>query len=298
VNLPLATDLKIPHIIHQTWKENQLPNTIVEYMKSWHKHHPSWQYMFWTDDDILRFVQIRYPQFIPTFTGYEMAIMKADVFRYLVLNDIGGLYADLDFESLQPIDNFTSNHTCIISQEPLEHAHLLYDVGRFCSNAVMAAAPGHPFFRWLIGELPKIAMENRQRDVQHKTGPAMLEKAVQNYTRLFLNGSFPKGHELYVASQEELMPEFDMKQRYEFTKTCSRKSKYQGVKKRICEDLHKTNFQNRPLANAFSNHHWIHFWGPTFKSGFGQVTNIDVIAPYRVNVTNHVLNMAARKDQS
>ncbi|XP_064648516.1 uncharacterized protein LOC135500794 [Lineus longissimus] len=224
--------------------------------------------------------------------------MRADTFRYLVLDDIGGLYADIDYESLRPIDNFTSNHSCIVSQEPLEHAYLLYDKDRFCCNAIIAAAPGHQFFKWLIGELPKIAKSIPKNDVQRKTGPAMLDKAVQDYARIYLNGDVSKDRELYVAAQKELMPQFDIKQWYAFNAKCRQRSLYQGVKRRICEELQTLQYQNRPLADAFSNHHWVHFWGPDFENGYGQLVSIDDIAPYRVNVTDYVMKMPRRSDKT
>lgn len=41
----------IPKIIHQSYKTRRLPPEFAQWQGSWLKLHPSWCYMFWTDQD-------------------------------------------------------------------------------------------------------------------------------------------------------------------------------------------------------------------------------------------------------
>ena len=41
----------------------------------------------------------------------------------MVLYEYGEVYADLDMEALRPLDDIVTQYSCILSQEPLEHAH-------------------------------------------------------------------------------------------------------------------------------------------------------------------------------
>ena len=37
----------IPKIIHQTWKDNNIPEKWKLSQTMWQKHHPDWQYILW-----------------------------------------------------------------------------------------------------------------------------------------------------------------------------------------------------------------------------------------------------------
>lgn len=65
--------MKIPRVIHQTWKTRDLPPTFQRYQKSWIDCHPNWEYRFY-DDHACRQLLIRLlPQICwipPTRPGY------------------------------------------------------------------------------------------------------------------------------------------------------------------------------------------------------------------------------------
>ena len=77
-------------------------------------------------------METKFPEFLDLYDGYNSEIQRADAVRYFLLYEYGGVYADLDFESLQPLDLFLGRkigttdvkvHGCIIGQEPFEHHH-------------------------------------------------------------------------------------------------------------------------------------------------------------------------------
>jgi hypothetical protein len=137
-----------PKLIHQTWKNRVIPSVFTPHIDTWLTLHPKWEYRFYTDSDILRFIEDRFPEYLQMFKNYPQPIMRADAIRYFLLYEYGGVYVDLDFEALRPLDaSLLGPHACLIGQEPLAHAHVLNRVDRLICNALMASCARHPF--WL-----------------------------------------------------------------------------------------------------------------------------------------------------
>ena len=53
----------IPKIIHQTWKNENLPSQWREYFDGWYYKHPDFVHILWDDDDNLHLVEQHYPEF-------------------------------------------------------------------------------------------------------------------------------------------------------------------------------------------------------------------------------------------
>jgi mannosyltransferase OCH1-like enzyme len=96
--------MKIPKIIHQTWKTDEIPYRWQAAVSSVKRYHPGWDYRLWTDQTMDDFVRIQRPDFYPVFKAFPYEIMRADSFRYCLMAEIGGLYCDLDYEFLRPYD--------------------------------------------------------------------------------------------------------------------------------------------------------------------------------------------------
>ena len=147
----------IPKIIHQIWegKTEPLPEQLLLLSKTWQTHHPAWQYKFWNGESMEAFVQEHFPEFAETYFGYRYAVQRWDAIRYLILYKMGGLYADLDYECLEPLDNLLQGKTCCFGMDPEEHAKMFRRT-HIVTNAIMASAPGHPFMKRIIEQLPEV----------------------------------------------------------------------------------------------------------------------------------------------
>jgi len=163
----------IPKLIHQTAKTAEVPEKWRPYQKTVQELHPDWTYKLWTDEDNLAFVTKEFPDFLDTYLKLPKNIMRADVIRYLLLYRLGGLYMDMDYEMLKPFD--LNEHECMLCWE---------SNGEFgpgndkLAKAIMASAPGHPFFKLVIDELKAHPPLADDADVEASTGPALI-------TRLF-----------------------------------------------------------------------------------------------------------------
>ncbi len=171
--------MKIPKIIHQTWKTENIPHKFSRFVQTWKKHHPDWEYKLWTDKDNRALIKAHYPSFLKLYDGYTSNIKKADAIRYFILHKYGGLYVDCDFECLKPFDSIiTENKKCLLGLEPERHSKQLYNGTDLVCNAIMVSVRGHRLWKHVFGILKE---NSSYPDVMDATGPRMLTKAIKRY---------------------------------------------------------------------------------------------------------------------
>lgn len=136
----------IPRIVHQTWKSADIPPHLRDMQSSWRRHHPDWEYRLWTDLDNERLIGEHYPQFLPYCRSATPTILRVDFFRLAYLHRYGGVYADLDYEVLRPLDGLLDTENAIVAREH-EGIGQVMRGSDFIINAMMASPPGHPL--WL-----------------------------------------------------------------------------------------------------------------------------------------------------
>jgi hypothetical protein len=110
----------IPHTLHQSWKTAMIPSVWAPFVRSWVTLHPRWNYTFYSDDALRRFFVREMPEFLPAFDACD-AICKVDFSRLGFMHSFGGVYADLDFEALRPLD--------ALIDPPSAHEAMLAKVG-------------------------------------------------------------------------------------------------------------------------------------------------------------------------
>ncbi|GAB5370340.1 hypothetical protein AAMO2058_001484100 [Amorphochlora amoebiformis] len=237
----------IPRIIHQMWKTTKIQRTFAPYIRSWIRLHPFWEYRFWTDASGEEFIRRVYPEFWPLFEGFN-GIQRSDALRYFILYNYGGIYADLDVESVAPLDEIL-DQPLILSQEPLAHAVVLEDRPRQVCNAFMASRPGHPFWPFVHNYM---ASHQVRRDPVGSTGPRMLDAALEAY----INTSNPET--VFVGSPERFMPLFDDKLN-NFRRKCERWS-LSDRQLEYCKVMRERDFVNQIEDDTLTVHHWSHTW--------------------------------------
>ena len=76
-------------------------------MRSWKRRNPEYEFRLYDDADIEHYVQEHYSAIMPAFKTMK-PVQKADVFRYVVIYNEGGVYADIDTWDSVPVRNWTS----------------------------------------------------------------------------------------------------------------------------------------------------------------------------------------------
>jgi hypothetical protein len=134
----------IPRIVHQTWKTTEVgPPFRAEWIRSWQEMNPGWQYRLWTDADLEAFVDREFPDFAPIYRSYDVPIKKVDAARYLILKRLGGVFVDLDFMCLQPLESALQGQRLVFGAQ---HPGTWVESNDHVCNAFMASVPGHPFW--------------------------------------------------------------------------------------------------------------------------------------------------------
>ncbi len=176
--------LKIPKIIHQTWKDENLPKAFSILSETWREMLPGWEYRLWTDKMNREFVRTHYPDFLVKYDAYPKNIQRAGAIRYLLLQTYGGLYVDLDFECLDTkFITLLEDADFVAGKEPYEHAYRCGKEYIVC-NALMASVPKHPFLEKIIQRMmthPHGWDVRHGGDILDSTGPFLLTDVYDEY---------------------------------------------------------------------------------------------------------------------
>lgn len=169
--------INIPKIIHQTWKDENIPLKWKESPEGIIKYFPDWKYILWTDNSMDTFVFENYNWFYSTYKNYKYHIQRCDVFRYLVLHKMGGLYLDLD---IVPTSNFEHLFVDVDAEVYLPKTPNVESY----TNCIIASQKNSAF--WL--HVFELLMENSKKEyysryvtIIYSTGPRAITKAVNTY---------------------------------------------------------------------------------------------------------------------
>ncbi len=172
--------MRIPRIIHQTWKTAELPADLAALQATWQALHPHWQYRLWTDSDNRALIAEHEPWFLPIYDGYQQPICRVDAARYFILKHHGGVYIDLDFECVRPLDAALEGHGMVIGLEPQAHTELehirSHGVDVLLCPSFIACTPDHPF--WAQVE-KGLVQYHQASDPLEATGPLLLSRLYQ-----------------------------------------------------------------------------------------------------------------------
>ncbi|MFK3739407.1 glycosyltransferase family 32 protein [Massilia sp. TN1-12] len=153
----------IPRILHQTFYERTLAPELQANVDRLRALNPHWEYRFYDDADIAAFIRQHYPPLVWEYferIDPRYGAARADLFRYLLLYKVGGVYLDIKSSAVRPFDEvLRPDDRFILSKWHLpngdyEHKGLIYDLrhlegGEFQQWHVICA-PGHPFLKEVL----------------------------------------------------------------------------------------------------------------------------------------------------
>ena len=150
----------IPRIVHQTWFERmdreRYPN-MSRLMESFQQS--GWEYRFYTDEDIVTFLQIHFPpEVLQAYDALIPGAFKADLFRYCVLLIYGGVYADVDIQLQSALDFAIPDDVGFMV--PVDEPGKPVQQQMCVWNGLIASAPSHPF---LVKAIETIVNQVRNR---------------------------------------------------------------------------------------------------------------------------------------
>ena len=139
--------MSIPKIIHQTYKNHNLPETYKMCQTEIKRLHPDFEYRFYTDEDMDRLMKTEFPEYYDKFNELPRMIMKIDMFRYFLMYKYGGMYADMDYLMFKSFDIL--NEKVVIPTNSDLVNNKLTNLG----NCIFASEPNHPYWKSLMDTL-------------------------------------------------------------------------------------------------------------------------------------------------
>jgi mannosyltransferase OCH1-like enzyme len=184
---------QIPKMIYQTHK-NQLfienHPSLKNAQESWKKNtKKGFQYKFYDDKHCDDFMKINYPgKIYKIYKKLPLGVMKSDLWRYCVIYQYGGIYADVDTICKMNVNDF------IVTVDSKKGPYLVCtpELGSnlFC-QWVFAAPPKSPILKSIIDtciekleQFDKIKNENKHKQKQivyQTTGPKAFTNGILKY---------------------------------------------------------------------------------------------------------------------
>ena len=116
--------MNIPARIVQTGKTRELSPLAKAAVANLKLLHPEWEYVYFDDEAVRRFVAVEFSQFQKAFDSFRHPIQRIDFFRYLAVFRFGGFYLDLDVFLSEPLSPLL-DQPCVFPFEELTLSRLL-----------------------------------------------------------------------------------------------------------------------------------------------------------------------------
>ncbi len=189
-------EVRIPKIIHQIWLGGKLPERYKEIQKSWQEFHPDWEYRLWTDEDAKVF-KMQNRKLFESATNFGE---KADIFRYEILYQMGGLYVDTDFECLRPFDVL---HKLLDFYTGLDTIEKSAQSPRLL-NGLIGCIPGHPIIKQCLDTMSGDGPREDLDLIQFRTGPGLITRTFCQFfdDRTYKNVALPSSFFYPIPSPE------------------------------------------------------------------------------------------------
>jgi autotransporter strand-loop-strand O-heptosyltransferase len=179
--------LRVPKIIHQTFRTKELPEELRVSVESLKKLNPDFEYRFYDDEDCYNFIKENYDEetlLLYSSINPNYGSSKADFFRYLLMYKVGGVYLDIKSSARIPFNDIIlpTDEYLLTHWEGRDWNQILnYYHGEF-QNWHIICKPNHPFLEKTI-ELVKRNIRNYRGEkgklsVLNLTGPIVYSKAI------------------------------------------------------------------------------------------------------------------------
>jgi mannosyltransferase OCH1-like enzyme len=160
--MPLG--IGIPKIIHQTFASRDLPEVFGTNVRAIQEMNPGWKHVLYDDADVEHFIRENYGEQIlarHARIDRRYGAARADLFRYLLMYRVGGVYLDIKSTTIRPLDETLRPDDCYIvshwANRPGEaregwglHEELKATGRGEYQQWHVICAPGHPFLKAVI----------------------------------------------------------------------------------------------------------------------------------------------------
>lgn len=302
---------RIEHNIHQIWispnetknvsrNDVLVPADFADNMRSFVEHNPSWTYYFWTYHAARRLIADRHPYLLDFFYNMTEPVVKADLVRYVVLYEYGGLYADLDTKNLRPLDIVTVKYPCILVLAPFENAVCMSKAPYQICNGEIFCRSKHPFFAQILKD---ISRKRFNPQAVFFIGPGYITAQFKTYMHIdrndvrrvdlgqnssspyFFKGSISPNHidGIYIPNTRFFLDQPHPILRAGVERRCSDVTlqEQDALVKRMCAVVKKRGFLRNPGKFTFLTHEYAFSFGQARRNaGFTYINLKSVVANF------------------
>lgn len=176
----------IPKILHFIWVGNNCWSHSTDlglltdetkrpddFIKTWKEKHPEWDIKIWGNDDLFNKTWHLKKQMYDLFYDKECYAGVADLMRYEILYEHGGIYMDCDTVCLRPLDDLLDCKVFVVSNRDK----------KLVANGFIGVVPKHPLFEWIISHLLArgdncLLRQGKNGSVGTAIGPGLLTHAI------------------------------------------------------------------------------------------------------------------------
>ena len=156
----------IPKVLHRVWikqdDDDEIPPRFEAFWDRFQELHPDWIFRTWYELDDLEFHGTR-----PLYDQATTDAGRADVVRFVLMYQFGGVYVDTDYEPLRAFDPLLADASPFAGYEK---------DGLLCPT-VLGGPPEHPAYRAVLDLLPRWAVKFPPSKPNLQTGPRPLTHA-------------------------------------------------------------------------------------------------------------------------
>ena len=187
----------IPRIIYQTFKTAQVTPSMFAAVNSWIERNPDYGYEFFDDERMADYVasfpcsgfSFDHAGLLRAMRRIRPGAGKADLFRYLVIYERGGVYMDIDTFCITPLQRFVEPADDLVSG--------LGQRGDFHQWGLIYC-PRHPFLKRTIENavaniLNKSFAPGYRNSLEGIAGPPCLDLSIKQVLKQPLNSRFMPG---------------------------------------------------------------------------------------------------------
>jgi len=230
--------------IFHTWKTCALPDGLERCVRSFALQNPHASMEFYDDQQCHEFVQREFPWFYETYLAYSPGILRADIWRVLVLYRYGGVYADVDVECLRPLNELLEavghdSWELLLTRDHPMHERNLFGGQAMWMNDFMIAKPRARFLKRAIDAFVA------QGGGNHPPWAAVMRTGPGFFAQLVEEAGGPEEASITALPWEWIHPLPDM------TNEFHQKAGYlQMIRARSWREAH----------DPFVVHYWHHTW--------------------------------------
>jgi mannosyltransferase OCH1-like enzyme len=172
----------VPLNIYQTWYTTNVPPKMKENIDSLLQMNQDFNYYLYSDEQCKEFIKENFEQdVLDAFNRFKPGAYKADLWRYCILYKLGGVYLDIKFHTIIPLNSVLSENPEIFVLD-LQESSDLCESKLSVYNGVLASPPGNIIFKDCIDSIVACSKEKCYKGTYLSiSGPCLLGEILKKH---------------------------------------------------------------------------------------------------------------------